>query len=212
MNLIKFYVLVKIIEKNDKLCYNKQACKEIFYLFTEGNQMRNKNYVKDLILTAFFIAMGIILPMAFHYFGGTGPVFLPMHIPVLLCGFVCGWKYGLIAGIITPLLSSILTGMPPIFPIGAGMVCELAVYGLLCGLLYKSFKRNVYLSLIISMIGGRMISGIANMIFFGIAGKPYGLSVFLTGAFVTSIPGIVIQIIFIPIIIIALKKAGQLKD
>lgn len=174
--------------------------------------MRNKNYVKDLILTAFFIAMGLVLPMAFHYFGGTGPVFLPMHIPVLLCGFVCGWKYGLICGIITPLLSSVLTGMPPIFPTGAAMVCELAVYGLLCGLLYRSLKKNVYLSLIISMLGGRVVSGIANMIFFGIAGKAYSLSIFLTGAFVTAIPGIIIQIIIIPIIIISLKKVGQLKN
>lgn len=174
--------------------------------------MRNKNNVKELILTALFIAMGLVLPMAFHYFGGTGPVFLPMHIPVLLCGFVCGWKYGLICGIVTPLLSSVLTGMPPMFPIGAAMVCELAVYGLLCGLLYRSLKKNVYLSLIVAMLGGRAMSGVASMIFFGIAGKPYSLSVFLTGAFVTAIPGIIIQIIVIPIIIIALKKVGQLKN
>ncbi len=173
--------------------------------------MQNKTYVKNLVLTAFFIAAGIILPMVFHLFGGTGPVFLPMHIPVLLCGFVCGWKYGLIAGIVTPIISSILTGMPPIFPIGAAMICELAAYGLLCGLLYRSLKQNIYVSLIGSMIGGRAVSGIANMIFFGIAGKPYGLSVFLTGAFVTSIPGIIIQIILIPILIIALEKAGQLE-
>jgi thiamine transporter ThiT len=177
----------------------------------ESDKMRNKDYVRDLILTAFFIAMGIILPIAFHYFGGTGPVFLPMHIPVLLCGFVCGYKYGLIAGIVTPLLSSILTGMPPIFPIGTAMVCELATYGLLCGLLYRSFKKNIYLSLIVSMLGGRVVSGIANMIFFGIASKPYTLSVFLTSAFVTAIPGIIIQIILIPVMIIALEKAGHLK-
>ena len=173
--------------------------------------MRNKNNVKDLILTASFIALGLVLPMAFHYFGGTGPVFLPMHIPVLLCGFVCGWKYGLICGIVTPLLSSVITGMPSIFPIGATMVCELAVYGLICGLLYRSLKKNVYLSLIIAMLVGRAMSGVANMIFFGIAGKAYSLSIFLTGAFVTAIPGIIIQIIIIPIIIIALKKIGQLK-
>ncbi len=173
--------------------------------------MQNRSYVKNLVLTALFIAVGLVLPSVFHMFGGAGPVFLPMHIPVLLCGFVCGWKYGLTCGIITPFLSSILTGMPPIFPVGAGMICELAAYGLLCGLLYRNLKQNVFVSLIGAMVGGRIVSGVANMIFMGIAGKPYGLSIFLTGAFVKAIPGIIIQIVLIPLLIVALEKAGQLE-
>lgn len=173
--------------------------------------MQNKKYVKNLILTALFIAVGLLLPSVFHMFGGAGPVFLPMHIPVLLCGFVCGWKYGLICGIITPLLSSIITSMPPLFPVGVGMMCELATYGLLCGLLYRGLKQNIYVSLLGAMLGGRVMSGIANMIFMGIAGKPYGLTVFLTGAFVTAIPGIIIQIVLIPLLVKALEKAGQLE-
>lgn len=173
--------------------------------------MQNKNSLKNLILTALFIAVGIVLPMAFHLFGGAGQVFLPMHIPVLLCGFVCGWKYGLICGIITPFLSSIMTGMPPLFPTGTAMIFELATYGLLCGLLYKKLHLNVYVSLIVAMLGGRVISGIANAIFLGVAGKQYGFAMFLTSAFVKSVPGIIIQLVFIPLIIIALQKTGQLE-
>ncbi|QSX06179.1 ECF transporter S component [Sedimentibacter sp. zth1] len=173
--------------------------------------MQNKNSLKDLILTGLFIAIGLTLPIVFHYFGGLGAIFLPMHIPVLLCGFICGWKYGLICGIITPLLSSVLTGMPPIFPIGASMSFELLTYGLLCGLLYKTLHKNIYVSLISAMLGGRIVSGIANTIFMGVAGKPYGFSIFITSAFIKSLPGIIIQIILIPLLIIALQKTGQLK-
>lgn len=173
--------------------------------------MQNRINVRDLILTAMFIAVGLVLPQVFHLFGGLGTIFLPMHIPVLLCGFVCGWKYGMICGIITPFLSSIITGMPVMFPIGISMIFELLTYGLLCGLLYNNLKLNVYVSLISAMLAGRVISGFAKMILMGVAGKPYSLTVFLTEAFVTALPGIIIQIILIPLLIISLSKAEKLK-
>lgn len=165
-----------------------------------------KTELKKLIITAFCITMGLVFPSVFHLFGGTGPVFLPMHIPVLVCGFVCGYRYGALCGFILPLLSSILTGMPPIFPIGLAMAFELMTYGLLTGLLYK--KVGIYPSLIGAMLGGRAISGIANAVLLGVAGRPYGLSVFLTGAFVTAIPGIILQLIAVPVLIKALEKSG----
>ena len=166
---------------------------------------------KKLVLSSLFVSFGVVLPMAFHMFNMGGSVFLPMHIPVLLCGFIVGWKYGLICGIITPLLSSLFTGMPVMFPIGIGMVFELATYGLLCGLLYKNLKTNIYVSLIGAMLGGRAVSGIVNAIVMGVASKPYGLSIFLTNSFVKAIPGIIIQIVLIQLLIIALEKAGQLE-
>lgn len=69
--------------------------------------------VKSLVLTAVLIAVGIVLPMAFHAIPKGGNIFLPMHIPVLLCGFLCGPVLGAFAGVITPVLSSFATGMPP---------------------------------------------------------------------------------------------------
>ena len=101
-----------------------------------------------------------------------------MHIPVLLCGMLCGGAYGAAVGAIVPLLSSLLTGMPPIFPVAPAMMFELCAYGLLSGLFYHSLRRNVYLSLIGAMLGGRVVSGIANAVFMGMADKPYGFSAY----------------------------------
>ncbi|MEG1275596.1 MAG: ECF transporter S component, partial [Ruthenibacterium sp.] len=91
------------------------------------------NRTKKLVLAALCVALGMILPMAFHAVPNAGGIFLPMHIPVLLCGLVCGWQYGLACGVLAPLLSSLITGMPPAAFL-PGMLCELAVYGLVSGL------------------------------------------------------------------------------
>ena len=160
---------------------------------------------KSLVGTGLCIALGVILPQIFHMIG-AGTVFLPMHIPVLLCGLCFGPLAGLICGAVTPLLSSVLTGMPPIFPVGVSMVFELAAYGAFSGFLYRRLKLNLYLSLIASMLGGRVVSGIASAVFYGIAGKAYGLQIFLTASFVTGFPGIVLQIVFVPLLVYALEK------
>ena len=113
-----------------------------------------------------------------------------------------------ICGLIGPLLSSLLTGMPPAFPTLPAMMLELCAYGVLTGLFYRKLRGNLYLSLIGAMLGGRAVSGIANAVLLGIAGKPYGFTVFLTSAFVTALPGIVIQLVAVPLLVAALQKAG----
>lgn len=162
----------------------------------------------NMILSALFIALGIILPMAFHSLGMAGSIFLPMHIPVLLCGFICGWRYGILAGIITPLLSSIFTGMPPLYPIGISMCFELATYGGMAGFL--SSKTNTIVSLLGAMIAGRASAALATIILLGLTGKSFVLPAFLTSTFVTAIPGIIIQLILIPAIVLGLKKSNIL--
>lgn len=178
-----------------------------------GNFYMKKNSVKNLIITAMCIALGIILPMAMHTIPNAGRVFLPMHIPVLICGLACGWKYGLVCGIMTPLLSSVMTGMPPaaILP---GMLCELAVYGLMTGLIInvvntKSRYLDLYISLITSMVVGRAVMGVLNAFIFQ-AGN-YAFKMWITGAFVTAVPGIVIQLLLIPTIIFALEKSNLIE-
>lgn len=162
--------------------------------------------VKNLVTTAMLIAVGLILPTFFHAFPGGGPAALPMHLPVLICGMVCGPIYGAVCGFILPLLSS-FTGMPPL-PVAFTMAFELCTYGLVTGLLYRTFKQNIYVSLIGGMLCGRVVSGVANAILMGVMGKPYGLNTFLTASFVTGLPGIVIQLIAVPLIVVALTKAG----
>ena len=125
---------------------------------------------KHLIITALCMALGVVLPMAFHMIPNAGSVMLPMHIPVLLCGLVCGPVLGLICGILTPILSSLITGMPgPAYL--PSMICELAVYGLLAGVMIKLIKTekplvNLYASLITAMIGGRIVYGLMNALDF----------------------------------------------
>lgn len=164
-----------------------------------------KATVKNMILSALFIALGLILPVVFHAFG-AGPVFLPMHIPVLLCGFVCGGGYGAFVGLVLPFLSSVTMGMPPIYPTAIAMAFELCTYGLVTGLLFRKLNWNLYVSLVLGMLAGRAVSGVANAILLGVSGQAYGIQAFLTSAFVTGLPGMIIQLIFVPLIVMILLK------
>lgn len=163
----------------------------------------------QLILAALFTALGVLLPTAFHAVGMAGSIFLPMHIPVLLCGLIVGWQYGALVGILVPFISSILTGMPPIYPMAVYMAFELATYGMVAGLLSKKWGSLV--SLLGAMLSGRIVLAIVQFIIMGFSGNGFVLNTFLSGAFVTALPGIIVQIILIPIIMLALKKSGVLE-
>lgn len=167
--------------------------------------MNMSKHVRSMNVAAMFLALGLLLPMVFHFFGpNAGSMFLPMHIPVLLCGFVCGPFYGALIGILTPLLSSTLTGMPMLMPIGVSMMFELMVYGLISGLLMKRY--SIYPSLLIAMLSGRIASGIATMVLLSFAGKAYSLTIFLSAAFVTALPGILLQLLVVPMVVQVIKK------
>ena len=132
-----------------------------------------------------------------------------MHIPVLISGYAVGPVYGLICGILTPLLSHLIFSMPPA-PVLPSMLCELAVYGLMTGLLNKLIKTEnnilkAYLVLIGAMLCGRITYGILNALIFK-AGS-YSLNAWLSAAFVTAVPGIIIQLLLIPILVVRLKSA-----
>jgi len=174
-----------------------------------------KSMTKKLVLSGFFLALGLVLPFLTAQIPSVGSMFLPMHIPVILCGFVCGWPSGLAVGLILPVFRSLLFGMPPMFPTAVAMMFELAAYGLMTGLLYQLLpKKNisVYISLIISMIAGRIVWGTASLFLYGFAGTAFTWKVFMAGAFINAIPGIILQIVCIPLIVIALRKANLIKD
>ena len=164
-------------------------------------------------LSAFFMALGIVLPFLTGQIPQIGKMLLPMHIPILLCGFICGWQYGLTIGLITPLLRGAMFGMPVLMPTGAGMAVELAVYGLITGILYAKLPKKIpyiYVSLLGAMIVGRVAWGIVSIALYGIMGNQFSIDLFMAGAFLNAIPGIILQIVLIPAIIIALKKARVL--
>lgn len=165
-----------------------------------------QNSVKNLAFSALCLALAILLPQAFMRDPSLGQMFLPMHLPVLLCGLICGWQYGGVCGAAVPVLCSLLFSKPPLYPMAVAMMFELCAYGVVSGLLYK--KRNVYLSLAGAMLAGRAVYGVANWILLASAGKSYTLGVFVTGAFVKGLPGIIVQFAVIPLLVFALAKAG----
>ncbi|HQI17462.1 MAG TPA: ECF transporter S component [Bacillota bacterium] len=171
--------------------------------------------IKNLVLSGFFIAFGLVLPFLTSQIPSLGSKFLPMHLPVLIAGFVCGWQYGLIVGFIVPVFRSMLFGMPPMFPTAAAMAAELAVYGCMTGLMYKLLPKRdayIYAALLISMICGRIAWGLAGVLLYGLGGTSFTWEVFMAGAFINAVPGIIIQLILIPIIIIALKRAKVMQN
>ena len=165
--------------------------------------------VKCAVLTAASIALCIVLPMAFHAIPNAGNIFLPMHIPVLLCGLVCGWQYGLLCGIAGPVLSAVLTGMPPaaVLP---GMAAGTAVFGIVTGIMMKMIhtKRllpDLYISLITAILLGKVVSGAAKALLFS-AGE-YSMAAWVSASFVTAWPGLLLQLALIPAVAAALEKA-----
>ena len=179
--------------------------------------------IRKLVLSAMFMAIGLILPFITGQIQQIGNMLLPMHIPVLLCGLICGWQYGAIVGFILPLLRYVLFGMPPIFPTGVSMTFELAAYGAVIGLIMQRLSRkntvgdgknyvlNLYLALIGAMLAGRIIWGLVRFILAQATMQPFTLEMFMAGAFLTAVPGIIVQLILIPGIMAALKRAGVLK-
>ncbi len=171
--------------------------------------MKQLSPVKRACIAAVCAAMCCVLPQAFHAVG-LGSALSPMHIPVLLCGLVCGGLYGLLCGILGPLLSSILTGMPPVAAL-IGMLPELAVYGLISGLLLNRIRTgklyaDLYIALGAAMLLGRVAGGIANALFFTGEGG-YSLALWASSYLIGAVPGIVCHLILVPILVVMLMKA-----
>ncbi len=166
--------------------------------------------LRRLILSAMFLALGLVLPFLTGQIQQIGNMLLPMHIPVLLCGLICGWQYGLSVGLVLPLMRSFLFGMPVFYPSAIAMSVELAAYGFLVGFLFSHAKwqciKMLYRCLIAAMLGGRLIWGLAMLLLMGIKGSSFTIAAFFSGAVFNAIPGIVLQLILIPAIMLALDK------
>ena len=172
--------------------------------------MRNK-HVRDMVLAAMFLALGWLLPFLTGNIPEIGGMLLPMHLPVLICGIILGPRYGFLIGLILPITRSFMFGMPP-FPIAAvPMTFELAAYGGIIGIMYSKLPKtipSIYISLIVAMLAGRIVWAAARVAMLGLMDTPFSFQIFLTSAFISSWPGIVLQIVLIPVLIVAIKKAG----
>ena len=177
--------------------------------------MKRNSAVLKLVLGALFLALALVLPFLTGQIPEIGSMLCPMHLPVLLAGFVCGGPIAAVIGFAAPLLRFLMFGMPPIYPTGLSMAFELLTYGLVSGVFYNFvFKKknivSVYASLLIAMVTGRAVWGIVRVILAGIGGEAgsFTFAAFISGAVTTAIPGIIVQLVLIPVIVLALKKAG----
>ncbi len=165
--------------------------------------MKNKDLEK-IVFSAMFLALSIILPFFTSQVKEIGDSFLPMHIPVMLCGLICGAQYGLMVGFLSPIVRALVFSMPPLYPTAVWMSLELATYGFVLGLLYGKLKNKktgyLYLCLIISMLCGRIVWGITKAILLGLGDSPFTLKAFISGGFLDAFPGIILQLILIPFI------------
>jgi len=168
------------------------------------------NQTKKLTISAMLFALGLVLPFLTGQIPQIGNMLLPMHIPVFLCGLICGGRYGAMIGILVPIVRSFLFGMPPMYPTAAAMAFELATYGAVAGFIYFHAgyfcMKSLFRAMLIAMVAGRVVWAAVMLILMGVSGGVFTLEMFMAGAFLNAIPGIVVQLILIPGIMVALGK------
>jgi riboflavin transporter FmnP len=166
---------------------------------------------KQISLSALFVSLGIIFPFLFHQFGLAGRIFSPMHLPVFLAGILMGPLSGTIVGILSPILSFFLTGMPPPYAVPL-MALELPTYGVTIGFFYRYVKIPLIISLLFSMIAGRAAFAMGIFIIGVFIKLPVSFSSFLEASFITGLPGILLQLILIPVLSLRLKRYFSLNS
>ncbi len=171
--------------------------------------MKNES-IKKLTLSAMFLSLGVVLPMLTGQIQQIGSMLLPMHIPIFLCALICGYKYGIATALILPLLRSFVFGVPNLYPEAIAIAFEMAAYALVAGLMYENSKwqciRSLYRALGISMISGRIARTIVQLFLLGATGKPFVFGLYFTSVIVRGIPGVILQLILIPAIMILCHK------
>ena len=167
--------------------------------------------IRRLTYAALYLAIAMVLPFITGQIPEFGSKLCPMHIPALLCGFMCGWPWGLAVGFVAPLLRSAVFHMPAMFPDAVAMAFELAVYGGMAGFLRQKLPRKqgvAYAVLLISMIAGRVVWGAVQVILAGLSGSSFTWTLFLARAITNAIPGIILQLVLIPILVVVMERAG----
>ncbi len=173
--------------------------------------------LQSVILTVLFTALGVSLPVIFHRLGIPSLRFSPMHFPVLLASFLLGPASGAFIGAASVLISTFLTGMPVVFPTGIAMMFELAVYGIFASVFHRkmfSAKKSytaLLASLILAMILGRLVNGAVQTVIALLSSAKYSFPQFWNSCFVVSLPGILAQIVILPLAAFGILKSEILE-
>lgn len=176
-------------------------------------------HIRNLVYSALCLALCLVLPFLTGQIETIGSFLSPMHLPVLLCGIICSWYWGAIVGAVAPLLRCVMFGMPMLVK-AVPMSFELAAYGAVAGLLMLLLPKklpyicNIYVSLIGAMIAGRVVWGLATLVcfFVGFTKSMLTFKVFLTTEFVGTWAGIVLQLLIIPPVVLAMRRAHLVSD
>lgn len=212
--IIPFNAIKAVINCTITFIVYKALGKVLKQDITEKTTIQKGISIRKIVYCGIFIALGIILP----FFAGSssiGRMLLPMHIPVMVCAIVCGGGSAAIVGAVTPLIRGAMFGQPVMYPDAIGMAVELCVYGLVIGLMMQKLPKKLpyyYISLISGMILGRLVWGAVRFVMFKIdaQGALFSLEIFMSKALLNAILGIIIQLIFIPLLAAYLNKKTDL--
>lgn len=170
--------------------------------------------IKNLCLSGMFLALALLFPFLTANNRELGNILCLMHLPIFVCGIVCGPLHGAVVGITAPLLRSFMVGMPPFPAVAVPMAAELAVYGALVGVFCALFpKKTVWLypNLLLSMVLGRIVSVVTKYFLYSLGKTEFTLSMVLQMNFITTLPGVMLQLALIPALIFVLKKRGVMR-
>lgn len=173
---------------------------------------KSKENIKKLVYSALFLALALLLPFLTGQIPTFGKLISPMHIPAFLCGFICGPLWGAVVGFISPLLRSLLFGMPKLYPMAVSMAVELLAYGFFAGLFRKILPKNnvwLYVSLVFSMVAGRLIYTVFSVILCGLSGQEFSLWLILAGTVSSTWVGIIVQLVIIPPLVMLWEKYSK---
>lgn len=172
-----------------------------------------RTILRRMACAAMCLALSVVLPFLTGQIPQIGSALCPMHIPVLLGGFLCGPWWAMAVGMTAPLLRHAWLGMPPLLT-AIAMSFELGAYGVSAGLLYRLLPKktgSIYTALIAAMVLGRVVWGAAMAVITGVSGTTFTWAAFASGAVLNAIPGIILQIVLIPVLVLALRRAKVLE-
>ena len=166
-----------------------------------------KYTVRDIVFGGLFLALAIVVPYLLHLVGGgkLGSIFLPMLLPIAMCGFLTNPRVAVVVGMIAPLVSSLLTGMPPMYPPIAFIMCgEGMILGGLTSVLYRTARLNVWASLATAATSDRLFVALAMFVLSRWLDIPERL--FSWAAVLHGLPGVALQFAIIPATVKLLEK------
>ena len=139
-----------------------------------------------------------------------------MYLPVLIGGCLLGWKWALAVGILSPVVSFAITSLMgdpmPALPRLPFMMAELAVFALVSGLFSKKIYENglwAFPAVILAQLAGRAVFLGLVAIFQSVA--PFSVEM-IWGQICAGWPGLLIQAIVVPLLIIAIRAILVKKD